>query len=672
MLTHLKKPKSRPSSPPSIEDTKYKISITQPANGKIEVSPSLPADGKVDKGSELTFTLSANTGHKVKELIINGITYSAVTDNTITKKVKIEKNTAVSAVVEEEASQPAEQITIVNSVIYVTKDEGGNIIKATGTIFLNEITKLAKKANNVIINTNGLTIKSFNDKGIIKVAENDLQAVINKLSVLNIENQDFTKQSITLNIENNKLKITSITGSISLQDIMDSNESNKEIAKYIAKKLKENTDTNFDSSNLTINTFYKKTTGRGAPSKDSSQRNPEYTYESTPITPKFLKETKLSALNKAVLNFKDSNEVMHVNFESYQGDTKEQKQSDYFDINEFSNEIENGKLKNISASDIKGFIFLRGKKEKINGNDSYPEISKLVKISEKLGKKFTVGSVELSGNVGEILQKLINKEILEEEETGKSIKFIYDQNLCTTDFYTGYFGKKSNPNLSAEQIQEYYNRSDIMQLDDVTITGLNSENYKGNFIKNMLTNVNFINCDLSKISFYKSETGGGHLKFENSTLPETMKQSAINHLILKNSRLPKNLDSVAYFSSSLTSLRIYNENKNDFFGSVETTIYGINGNPPEKYIGPIELWKNIKDEGGNIVKRRLEFIYNKKGYPPRKVYFTEQDLTDINLNLDEIPFEDYDPEKNYTNHASIKKPQSLFLALLQNQGKFHG
>jgi len=151
-----------------------------------------------------------------------------------------------------------------------------------------------------------------------------------------------------------------------------------------------------------------------------------------------------------------------------------------------------------------------------------------------------------------------------------------------------------------------------------------------------------------------------------------MKRSAINHLILKNSRLPKNLDSVAYFSSSLTSLRIYNKNKDDFFGSVETTIYGINGNPPEKYIGPIELWKNIKDEEGNIVKRRLEFIYNKKGYDPRKVYFTEQDLTDINLNLDEIPFEDYDPEKNYTNHASNKKPQSLFLALLQNQGKFHG
>ncbi|UTC81686.1 hypothetical protein [Treponema denticola] len=664
MLTQLKKPKSRPSSPPSIEDTKYKISITQPANGKIEVSPSLPADGKVDKGSEFTFTLSANTGHKVKELIINGITYSDVTDSTITKKVKIEKNTAVSAVVEAEASQPAEQITIGNSVINVTKDEGGNIIKASGTIFLNEIEELAQKStNNIVINTDALTIKSFKsgnkDFTAYTISKDALKKAAKALSVLNIENADSTKQNITLD-ENANIK--TISGDISLKDIMEcTNEETTEIAKYIANNLKEKTNPDFDSANLKINTFY----------KTRNAENIEWEYRSTPITPKFLKETKLNALNKALLNFKDSNEVMHVKFESYQGETEEQKQKDYFDITEFYNEIENGKLKNISASDIKGFIFLRGKKEKINGNDNYPEISKLVKISEKLGKKFTVGSVELSGNVGEILQKLINKEILE-EKTGKSIKFIYDQKLCTTDFYTGYFGTKSNPNLSAEQIQEYYNRSDIMQLDDVIITGLNSENYKGNFTDNMLTNVSFKNSDLSKINFEHCKTGGGYLKFENTILPKTMRESAINHLILKNSRLPKDFFQLAYFSSSLTSLRIYNKNKDDFFGSVETEIYGINGNPPEKYIGPIELWKNIKDEEGNIVKERLEFIYNKDGYPPRKVYFTEQDLTDINLNLDEIPFEDYDPEKNYTNHASIKKPQSLFLALLQNQGKAHG
>ena len=87
-----------------VEAAKLKVTVTQPSNGKVEVSPALPADGKVDKGSELTFTLSANTGYKVKELTINGITYSDVTDNTITKKVKIEKDTVISAAVEKEAN----------------------------------------------------------------------------------------------------------------------------------------------------------------------------------------------------------------------------------------------------------------------------------------------------------------------------------------------------------------------------------------------------------------------------------------------------------------------------------------------------------------------------------------------------------------------------------------
>ena len=144
---------------------------------------------------------------------------------------------------------------------------------------------------------------------------------------------------------------------------MDNNENNKGIAKYIAQKLKENSDTNFDSSNLTINAFYKKITGRVAPSRNASQRD-SGTYESTPITTKFLKETQANALNKAVLNFKDSNEVMHVKFESYQGETEEQKQSDYFDITEFYNEIETGKLKNMpSFENVKGNIFLRGEKD---------------------------------------------------------------------------------------------------------------------------------------------------------------------------------------------------------------------------------------------------------------------------------------------------------------------
>ncbi|UTC61860.1 hypothetical protein E4O05_10040 [Treponema sp. OMZ 787] len=622
-------------APPPSSVTKYKITVTQPANGKIDVSPALPTDGKVDKGSELTFKLSANTGYKVKELIIGGITYSDVKDNSIIKKVKIEKNTAVSAVVEAEASQPAEQITIGNSVIYVTKDEGGNIIKASGNITLDKLKELAEKStNNIVINTNALTIKSFKkenkDFTAYKISKDTLKKAAKALSVLNIENADSTKQAITLD-ENANIK--TISGDISLKDIMKcTNEEITEIAKYIAYNLKEKTEPDFDSTNLKINTFDKKPKG--------NSENIEWEYISTPITPKFLKETKLNALNKAVLNFKDSNEVMHVKFESYQGDTKEQKQSDYFDINEFSNEIENGKLKNISASDIKGFIFLRGKKEKINGNDNYPEISKLRKISEKLGTKFTVGSVELSGNVGEILQKLINKEILE-EETEKSIKFIYDQTLCSTDFYTGYFGTKSNPNLSAKQIQEYYNRSDIMQLDDVTITGLNSENYKGNFIDNMLTNVNFKNSDLSKINFEYCSTGGGYLKFENTILPRTMEGSVIFDLTLRNSKFPDLNLSLGKTIKALprikNSLKIYNL-KNKLFDNwtkEEIEQFKMKKYGPNEFVGPRYIWE--------------KFPYKKETEFETPTIFIEDNTTD-----------------------SIQKRQSQLLALLQTQNKSRG
>ena len=44
--------------------------------------------------------------------------------------------------------------------------------------------------------------------------------------------------------------------------------------------------------------------------------------------------------------------------------TEEQKQKDYFDITEFYNEIETGKLKNMpSFENVKGNIFLRGEKD---------------------------------------------------------------------------------------------------------------------------------------------------------------------------------------------------------------------------------------------------------------------------------------------------------------------
>lgn len=663
MLTRLKKPKSRPSSPPSIEDTKYKISITQPANGKIEVSPSLPADGKVDKGSELTFTLSANTNYKVKELIINGITYSDVTDNTITKKVKIEKNTAVSAVVEAEASQPAEQITIGNSVIYVTKDAGGNIIKASGIIFLNEIEELAQKStNNIVIDTDALTIKSFDGTKIIEVAENDLQAVINKLSVLNIENQDFTKQSITLNIENNKLKITSVTGNISLKDITEnSNEETTEIAKYIAKKLKENTDTNFDSSNLTINTFYKKTTGKGAPSRDSSQMNPEYTYESTPITPKFLKETKLNALNKAVLNFKDGDVNVPVAFKSTL--------TDYFDVNEFYKEVTNGKLnilkdtnitvKNDKPNSIQ--ILLRDLQETITSGKfnitPYIKADQILELinNEKLTDALVIGDMYVTGNVKDLLPKLVGKN--------DGIKFLNVKDfLCPGPNVTEYDGGKNNMEpLPVEQLLEFRKRTDILEdevlekdtrstriqnlvLNNIDTTTMTEEDLKLlNFERNSVGgNITFKNSNLSKMQ-YKGTTGPVDLTFDNTTLPTSMESVTARALVVKNAILPEELKTLSLeevierLPFVKESLKIYNLQNNFLDKWPKEEIEQFEGKQygPEEFVGPRSMWD--------------KFLYKKESVYGTPTMFIEDNTT-----------------------GSIQKQQNQLLALLQNQGKSRG
>jgi len=624
---------------------KYKITITQPANGTIEVVPALPADGMVDKGSELTFRLSANAGYKVKALTIGDATYSDVTDNTITKKVKIEKETAVSAVVEEEASQPAEQITIGNSVIYVTKDAGGNIIKASGTITLDKVEELAEKStNNVIINTDALTIKSFksgnNTFTAYTISKTALKKAAKALSVLNIENADSTKQNITLD-ENANIK--TISGDISLKDIMEcSNEETTEIAKYIAYNLKEKTEPDFDSANLKINTFNKK------PKENS--KNIEWEYISTPITPKFLKETKLNALNKAILNFKDGGISVDVSFASHQGETEEQKQNDYFDITEFYNEIENGKLKNIKnipADKVKGNIFLRGERElniDTNNEDytNYPNAEELVSLIKKFNnnKIVTVGSVYVAGTLNELLPYLL--KINGKPQIEKNYGDIKIVNYYNTKCYeTGY----KNGKLPASHLQEYYNRAEhnAMRIMDTTIENLDSTNYTGDFVGDMLTRVNFTGGDLSNISFFSCMTGGGYLKFEDSTLPTDMSGSAINKIILKNVTFPKE-EFINNFTFARLPYKLPNiDDTLEIYGEIKDSI--LKDATPEQ-LNSLVPRKNMPEK-----YKGSEEIYNRL----KKIFRGEAKT--INGN----------PNPNY--HGSIQKQQSQLLALLQTQNK---
>jgi len=117
----------------------------------------------------LTFTLSANAGYKVKTLTIGDATYSDVTDNTITKKVKIKKETAVSATLEEEASSTPEtgiftdtqgnKVTIAPLADYYGEVTG---YRLTGDIYIEEINSEAFKAKLDTLNGKDLYTDSLN------------------------------------------------------------------------------------------------------------------------------------------------------------------------------------------------------------------------------------------------------------------------------------------------------------------------------------------------------------------------------------------------------------------------------------------------------------------------------------------------------------------------------
>lgn len=625
--------------------------------------PALPADGMVDKGSELTFTLSANAGYKIKALTIGDATYSDVTDNTITQKVKIEKETAVSAIVEAEASQPAEQITIGNSVIYVTKDAGGNIIKASGTITLDKVEELAEKStNNVIINTDALTIKSFksgnNTFTAYTISKTVLKKAAKALSVLNIENADSTKQNITLD-ENANIK--TISGDISLKDIMEcSNEETTEIAKYIAYNLEEKTEPDFDSANLKINTFNKK------PKENS--KNIEWEYISTPITPKFLKETKLNALNKAILNFKDGDVNVPVAFKSTL--------TDYFDVNEFYKEVTtNGKLnilkdtnitiKNDKPNSIQ--ILLRDLQETITSGEfnitPYITANQILELinNEKLKDALVIGDMYVKGNVKDLLPKLVGKN--------DGIKFLNVKEFtCPGVNVTEYDGGKNNTEpLPVEQLLEFRKRTNIVRdsvlqkdtrstriqnlvLNNVNTTTMTEEDLKLlNFERNSVTgNIIFKNSNLSKMQFI-STTGPVNVTFDNTILPMDMQDSEVSTLILKNAKLPEELketdpEDLPYRLPNINNnLKIFNLELLNKWTEADLSTLDKVKHPPEKYVGPKNVWDKFKH------------LYLDEG---TKTHFTNEDLTDTSL-------EDI-------NFSSIKKRQSQLLALLQAQNKSRG
>ena len=530
----------------------------------------------VNTATELTFTLSAHTNYKVKTLTINGTTYSAVTDNTITQKVKIEKNTAVSATLETASNPTPDAGTF-------TDTQGNNVTIAPVKAYGGEIT-------------------GYRLAGDIYIEELNSEAFKAKLNTLN--GKELYTDSLNINC--------------------------------------------FTSQNSTITAKV--------------------------ITPELLTGVLTIGKEKNFSAFKLNNKAtdtdpINIPFES----TK----TDYFDITDLAK----FKLSDNFKLTENSVIFLRAERELdmpgTEDNTKYAKTTELLSLvnNPKIKHKITVGKVQLRGNVKDLLPLLVegpNK--IKEADGGITFGKAFET-PCTGENWTGYNGivnDNGNVNntgrsiLKAEEFLELKKRSGGKQtyVRNAIITGLDSKNLSpeqladAQFEHDILTNVNFKNCDLSKIEMIFLTAGTGTLKFENTTLPRDMYQSVIGTLILKNATLPEELkttqleDILSGLPVEIGTLKIYNLQGRFLDQYTEEEIQQIKkqwqnyGNrlqkAPKKYAGPQDVWNKLK----------LLFQEN-----PVKTHFTNEDLTDV--------------DNDNINFSALQKPQDTFLDLLGNS-KAHG
>jgi lipoprotein len=556
-------PNPNPSNPTPA--TKYEVTITQPANGKIDVTPTLPAGGKVEKNSELTFTLSANTSYKVKALTIGDATYSNVTDNTITQKVKIEKETAVSAVVEAEATPTPDTGIFTDTqgnkvTIAPLEDYYGEITgyRLTGDIYIEEINSAAFKAKLDTLNGKDLYTDSLN------------------INCFTNQNSTITAKEITPEV---------LTGVLTIG----------EEKKFSAFRL------NNQTSNGPIDIKFDSTVEKSFDIKDLNK----FSFSS---------------------NFKlDSNSNVIVG-------SKEIKQTD------------------AGNKDI----------------TPYPKVNDLLTLlrNETLKDDIIVKDVYITGNVKDLLPKLIGPNKIKETNGGVKFLHVYEF-MCPGPNVTEYDGSENNNTPTPlEELLEFRKRTNeqwnsvieeyvrSLRLINLVLENIDTANMTEEELKllhfkgdNVAGNIIFKNSNLSKMR-YRSTTGPVDLTFDNTTLPSNMAHSKVNNLILKNVTFPKEeilkeqFAKIPYIVPNINnSLEIHGEIKDSPLEGKNTEELDEllpQKNMPENYTGSLEIYKKLK-----------EHIYR-------------GEARTINGN----------PNPNY--HGSIQKRQSQLLALLQTQNKSRG
>ena len=521
--------------------------------------PALPTDGKVDKGSELTFTLSANAGYKVKALTIGDATYSDVIDNTITKKVKIEKETAVSATLEAEVTPTPEAGIFTDTqgnkvTIAPVEDYYGEVTgyRLTGDIYIEEINSEAFKAKLNTLNGKELYTDSLN------------------INCFTNQNSTLTPKEITPEV---------LTGVLTIG----------EERKFSALKLNNKT------------------------------------ADNSPI--------------EILFTIKDTDGNKHFNIS---------------DLAKFSFN-EDFKL------DTNSNIFLQN-----TGDARVEDLLKLIE-NPKLVSTIKVGKIQLRGNVKNLLPYLVKEKNTIEQEYGNITWEGAVDAPCTGENWVGFNGiinSNGNPNntsksvLPADQFLELKKRSGDKEayIRNAIITDLDSTKMSPEEVADMqfksdiLTNVNFKNCNLSKIRMEFITASLGTLTFENTTLPLSMMESVVGELILKNVSFPKN-----EFESN--------------GGTFEDLPYTI---PAQ--LGVLTIYGKIKDSIlENLTDEELETI-KKDNKKPTKIPGTYTGPKKIWDKLQFLFINDKETELNFIDEnttGSIQKTQDTLLALLGNS-KAHG
>lgn len=505
----------------------------------------------------MTFTLSANAGYKVKALTIGDATYSDVTDNTITQKVKIEKETAVSATLEEEAS-PTPETGI------FTDTQGNKVTIAPVEDYYGEIT-------------------GYRLTGDIYIEEINSEAFKAKLNTLN------------------------------------------------GKELY--------TDSLNINCF----------------TNQNSTLTPVTITPELLNQVLEVGQNFSnfELNNKLGNKIVEVELSSAT--------NNYFDITKFAKFNFNSEFKLKEGSKI----LLKGNREinmvgGVEDHTEYPKVNELLYLinNPKLKNKIVVGSVQLAGNVKDLLPYLVPGPNKIKEEDGGIIFGNANIIPCEGELWTGFNGWISETQkesvLKIDELKELCKRTKghEVYIRNAIIENLNSKDSNQIqdiiFLKSKLANVSFKDSDLSKIEINRAQIQGD-LKFENTTLPKSMAHSITDNLILKNITLPKEQfgPGKEYEFADLPYNMLKIEDKLEIYGKVKNSIIQ-------------DLTDTEKQKLENDPKK---YTMPKKYKGPQKIYD----------NLKRYLYSGESNEKDFGNYqSSIQKQQSQLLALLQTQSKYHG